>query len=55
MLCFVNGDKKFSFQVSPFGKGGVRGILLLISYNNLPSPPRLGAEQRVFVKEGEID
>jgi hypothetical protein len=35
--------KKFSFQVSPFGKGGLRGILRIISLRNLPlTPPESG-------------
>jgi hypothetical protein len=33
---FVNGDEKFSFRVSPFGKGGLRGILRIIPLKNLP-------------------
>jgi hypothetical protein len=46
-----SGYKKIVFidpiSISPFGKGGVRGILQIISLRNLPYP--------LFAKEGDTE
>jgi hypothetical protein len=40
----------FSFQVSPFGKGGLRGIIQIISLKNLPSPLFAGCPRIVILR-----